>query len=99
MYTMYLLVDFLVLCVMIQYHIMIRATLTYFSINYGATSDFFQPDMHDTSYDTSIVTTYYDITFTTLFINYRATSDFYQLGMHDISYDTSIVTSLRISYY
>jgi hypothetical protein len=44
-----LLVDFLVLRVMIKYHIMILA-------NCRATSDFCQHSMHDTSYDTPIVT-------------------------------------------
>jgi hypothetical protein len=51
---MYLLVDFLILRVMIPYHIMIPLSSLF--INCHATSNFCLNGMHDTSYDTPIVT-------------------------------------------
>jgi hypothetical protein len=51
---MYLLVDSLVLRIMIRYHIMIPLLL--FSLLIITTSDFCQYYMHDTSYNTHIMT-------------------------------------------
>jgi hypothetical protein len=50
----YLLVDFLVLRVMIQYHIMIPLSPLF--INCHAISDFYLRGIHDTSYETPIIT-------------------------------------------
>jgi hypothetical protein len=47
---MYLTLNFLVLCTMIQYH-----TLTSHLINWCDTLDFCQHSMHDTTYDTFIM--------------------------------------------